>query len=76
MKSANFEELNPFEAVMGAHPHFWHMHFKDSNSLTPGYGNVDFKAVIGTVKKANTREQCSGKCSHGSGCRDCSKRQD
>ena len=48
---ANFEELNPYEAVMDAHPLLWHMHFRDSNSLTPGYGTVDFKAVIRAAKK-------------------------
>jgi len=34
---ANFEELNPYEAVMDAGELLWHMHFRDSNSLTPGY---------------------------------------
>lgn len=29
----------------------WHIHFRDSNSLTPGYGIVDFKAVIRALKK-------------------------
>ena len=48
---ANFEELNPYEAVMDAQPLLWHMHFRDSNSLTPGYGTVDFKAVIRAIKK-------------------------
>lgn len=48
---ANFEELNPYEAVMDAFPLLWHMHFRDSNSLTPGYGNIDFKAVIRALKK-------------------------
>ncbi len=48
---ANFEELNPYEAVMDAQPLLWHMHLRDSNSLTPGYGNVDFKAVIRACKK-------------------------
>jgi len=40
---ANFEELNPYEAVIDAHPLLWHMHFRDSNSLTPGYGNCRFQ---------------------------------
>jgi sugar phosphate isomerase/epimerase len=48
---ANFEELNPYEAVLDAQPLLWHMHLRDSNSLTPGYGNVDFKAVIRACKK-------------------------
>ncbi len=43
---ANFEELNPYEAVVTAQPLLWHMHFRDSNSLTPGYGTVDFKSVL------------------------------
>ena len=56
---ANFEELNPYEAVMDAQPLLWHMHFRDSNSLTPGYGNVDFKAVIRAIKKIGYRGYCT-----------------
>jgi len=56
---ANFEELNPYEAVMDAHPLLWHMHFRDSNSLTPGYGNVDFKAVLRAVKKSGYEGYCT-----------------
>jgi len=56
---ANFEELNPFEAVMDAHPLLWHMHFRDSNSLTPGYGAVDFKAVMRALKKTGYNGYCT-----------------
>jgi len=56
---ANFEELNPYEAVVDAHPLLWHMHFRDSNSLTPGYGNVDFKAVLRAVKKIGYVGYCT-----------------
>lgn len=56
---ANFEELNPYEAVMDAYPLLWHLHFRDSNSLTPGYGNVDFKAVIRAIKKTGYRGFCT-----------------
>jgi sugar phosphate isomerase/epimerase len=56
---ANFEELNPYEAVMDAHPLLWHMHFRDSNSLTPGYGTVDFKAVIRAIKKIGYQGYCT-----------------
>jgi sugar phosphate isomerase/epimerase len=56
---ANFEELNPYEAVMDAHPLLWHMHFRDSNSLTPGYGTVDFKAVIRAIKKIDYQGYCT-----------------
>ncbi len=56
---ANFEELNPYEAVMDAHPLLWHMHFRDSNSLTPGYGTVDFKAIIRAIKKIDYSGYCT-----------------
>ena len=56
---ANFEELNPYEAVMDAHPLLWHMHFRDSNSLTPGYGTVDFKAVLRALKKTGYDGYCT-----------------
>jgi len=56
---ANFEELNPYEAVMDAQPLLWHMHFRDSNSLTPGYGTVDFKAIIRAVKKCGYDGYCT-----------------
>jgi len=56
---ANFEELNPYEAVMDAGDLLWHMHFRDSNSLTPGYGTVDFKAVMRAVKKIGYSGYCT-----------------
>ena len=56
---ANFEELNPYEAVMDAHPLLWHTHFRDSNSLTPGYGTVDFKAVLRAMKKIDYAGYCT-----------------
>ena len=56
---ANFEELNPYEAAMDAYPWLWHMHFRDSNSLTPGYGSLDFKAVIRAVKMCDYKGYCT-----------------
>jgi len=56
---ANFEELNPYEAVIDAGDLLWHLHFRDSNSLTPGYGTVDFKAVIRALKKINYSGYCT-----------------
>ena len=56
---ANFEELNPYEAIMDAGNLLWHLHFRDSNSLTPGYGTVDFKAVIRALKKNNYQGYCT-----------------
>jgi sugar phosphate isomerase/epimerase len=56
---ANFEELNPYEAVMDAGDLLWHIHFRDSNSLTPGYGTVDFKAVMRALKKIHYSGFCT-----------------
>jgi hypothetical protein len=53
------EELNPYEAVMDAGNLWWHTHFRDSNSLTPGYGTVDFKAVMRALKKINYTGFCT-----------------
>lgn len=55
----NLEELNPYEAVMDAQPLLWHLHFRDSNSLTPGYGKTDFKAVIRALKKTGYEGYCT-----------------
>ena len=55
----NLEELDPYEAVMDAQPLLWHLHFRDSNSLTPGYGKTDFKAVLRALKKTGYDGYCT-----------------
>lgn len=55
----NMEELDPYEAVMDAYPLLWHLHFRDSNSLTPGYGKTDFKAVMRALKKTGYSGYCT-----------------
>lgn len=55
----NLEELDPYEAVMDAQPLLWHLHFRDSNSLTPGYGKTDFKAVMRALKKTGYSGYCT-----------------
>ena len=54
----NLEELGPYEAVMDAQPYLWHGHFRDSNSLTPGYGKTDWQAVM----RALIRTRYAGYC--------------
>ena len=56
---AGFEELNCFEAVYEAQPLLWHLHFRDTNSLTPGYGNTDFKAVMRALQRFNYSGYCT-----------------
>jgi len=56
---ANFEELNPYEAVLDAGLRLWHLHFRDSNSLVPGYGSVDFKAVFRALIRIGYKGYCT-----------------
>jgi len=55
----NIEELNVYEAVMDARDLLWHLHFRDSNSLTPGYGSIDFKTILRALKKINYKGYCT-----------------
>jgi len=55
----NIEELGPYEAVMEAGSLLRHMHFRDSNSLTPGYGTTDFKAVLRAIKRIGYTGYCT-----------------
>lgn len=56
---AYFEELNEYEAVMDAQPLLWHMHFRDSNALMPGLGNVDYRAVYRAMLKTGYDGYCT-----------------
>ena len=55
----NMEELNPYEAVMDAQPYLQHLHFRDSNSLPPGYGKTDFRSVIRALKRTGYDGYCT-----------------
>jgi D-psicose/D-tagatose/L-ribulose 3-epimerase len=55
----NLEELGPYEAVMDAQPYLWHLHFRDSNSLTPGYGKTDFRAVMRALIRTGYAGYCT-----------------
>jgi len=55
----NLEELDPYEAIMDAQPLLWHLHFRDSNSLTPGYGKIDFRSVFRALKKTAYTGYCT-----------------
>ncbi len=56
---ANFEELGIYESIFDCQPLLWHMHFTDSNSLTPGYGTIDFRAVLRALKKTGYTGYCT-----------------
>ena len=55
----NLEELGSYEAVMDAQPYLWHGHFRDSNSLTPGYGKTDWTAVMRALLKTGYEGYCT-----------------
>jgi D-psicose/D-tagatose/L-ribulose 3-epimerase len=55
----NLEELGSYEAVMDAQPYLWHGHFRDSNSLTPGYGKTDWNAVMRALIKTGYGGYCT-----------------
>ncbi len=58
----NLEELSPIEALLDAQPYLWHLHFRDSNSLTPGYGKTDWPAVMRGLKRTGYEGYCTIEC--------------
>jgi sugar phosphate isomerase/epimerase len=56
---ANFEELGLYEAIREAGDLLWHMHFRDSNSLMPGYGTIDFKSVFRAMTAIGYEGYCT-----------------
>jgi len=47
----NIEEQDPLEALRRARDRLWHVHVADSNRRAPGWGHVDFAAVVGTLRE-------------------------
>ena len=58
----NLEETSPYEALMDAQPYLWHLHFRDSNSLTPGYGKTDWASVMRGLKRTGYTGYCTIEC--------------
>ena len=56
---ANIEEMGLYESIIDATPYLWHMHFRDSNGLLPGYGKIDFKTVLRALRKINYAGYCT-----------------
>ncbi len=55
----HMEELDPIEAILDAQPYLRHLHFRDSNSLTPGFGSTNFAAVIRMLKRIEYDGYCT-----------------
>jgi 5-keto-L-gluconate epimerase len=47
----NIEEASIYESIIQAKDYITHVHFADSNRWAPGYGHLDFKKVVGILKK-------------------------
>jgi sugar phosphate isomerase/epimerase len=56
---SNFEEVSISDAIREAGPLLRHFHFRDSNSLPPGYGTVDWKAVLRALKDIDYDGYCT-----------------
>jgi sugar phosphate isomerase/epimerase len=47
----NIEEDSFEHTIAGAGGMLRHMHFADNNRKMPGYGHIDFKAIVGALVK-------------------------
>jgi sugar phosphate isomerase/epimerase len=46
----NIEESNPAASLIKCKERLWHVHFADSNRLSPGAGHIDFAQVAGILQ--------------------------
>ncbi|MEM3572983.1 MAG: sugar phosphate isomerase/epimerase family protein [Candidatus Micrarchaeia archaeon] len=46
----NIEESDPCNSLKKVKDKLWHIHLADSNRWPPGYGHIDFKLIIKTLK--------------------------
>jgi len=47
----NIEEVTIEGALVAAGPRLWHVHAADSNRWAPGFGHLDFPAVVGALRR-------------------------
>ncbi|MDI6772175.1 MAG: 5-keto-L-gluconate epimerase [bacterium] len=45
----NIEEVTIEGALVAAGPRLWHVHVADSNRWAPGFGHLDFAAIVGAL---------------------------
>jgi len=48
----NIEEADMEKAILIAGSRLAYVHFSDSNRLAPGWGRIDFKAILGALRRA------------------------
>lgn len=52
---ANIEEADMHAAIRAAGPLLWHVHTADSNRWAPGFGHLDFAALVQTLQEVGYR---------------------
>ena len=55
----NIEEVSIYESIKQSKEYITHIHFADSNRWAPGYGHLDFKKIVETLKEINYQEYVS-----------------
>ena len=50
---ANIEEPRIEESMRGCGERLFHVHFADSNRWAPGWGHIDFRSVVKTLREMN-----------------------
>ncbi|MGH2454026.1 MAG: TIM barrel protein [bacterium] len=54
------EEASLEAALRAAGPHLWHVHVADSNRRAPGWGHLDFRAILAALHEAGYGGYVSG----------------
>lgn len=47
----NIEEVSITDALAAAGPRLWHVHAADSNRRAPGFGHLDFQAIVAALER-------------------------
>lgn len=51
----NIEEVSITDALSAAGPRLWHVHAADSNRRAPGFGHLDFQAILAALERIGYR---------------------
>ena len=59
---ANIEDIGFERSIKAMGKKLQHLHLADSNRMFPGYGHMDFNAILKAVKDSGYTEYCSFEC--------------
>ncbi|MCR4401599.1 MAG: sugar phosphate isomerase/epimerase [Firmicutes bacterium] len=60
----NIEEPSITRSLREAAPRIWHVHVADSNRWAPGYGHLDFREIVGTLRETGYESYLSAEILH------------